>query len=156
MKSIYLWLCKNIGYDYELRHDVNLQKQYYTSEEHVVEKVLERKLALCGGVSFLFERLCYELGIEAETIHGYTDKTTNFDKPSHSWNAVKINDNWHLLDITWSQSENNINEPDLYWYLTQPELFWKTHFPLEQNWTLLNNTISIKQFKQINNKKAFQ
>jgi transglutaminase/protease-like cytokinesis protein 3 len=146
VKAIYLWLVKNIAYDYELRSSRALQKQFYTSEEHVVKKVLERKKALCGGVSFLFERLCFEIGVEAETVHGYTDSTRDFSKPSHSWNVVKLYNKWNILDITWSQNDSNINQPDLFWYKTEPKEFVKTHYPLDKKWTLLSNPPRIDEF----------
>jgi transglutaminase/protease-like cytokinesis protein 3 len=146
VKAIYLWLVKNIAYDYELRSNSVLQKQFYTSEENVVRKVLERKKALCGGVSFLFERLCFEIGVEAETVHGYTDTTKDFSKPSHSWNVVRLYNKWNILDITWSQNSNNLNQPDLYWYKTEPKEFVKTHYPLDIKWTLLSNPPKIDEF----------
>ena len=124
----------------------HLQKAFYISEEHVVEKVLERKKALCGGVAFLFERLCFAIGVEAETVHGYTDATKDFTKPNHSWNVVKLYNKWNVLDITWSQNESNLNQPDLYWYQTEPKEFVKTHYPLDKKWTLLSNPPKINDF----------
>ncbi|PSG90069.1 transglutaminase domain-containing protein [Aurantibacter aestuarii] len=146
VKAIYLWLVKHIAYDYELRSNRSLQKAFYISEEHVVEKVLERKKALCGGVAFLFERLCFAIGVEAETVHGYTDATKDFTKPNHSWNVVKLYNKWNVLDITWSQNESNLNQPDLYWYQTEPKEFVKTHYPLDKKWTLLSNPPKIDDF----------
>ncbi len=40
--AIYKWITSNISYDNELRLSSKLQKEFYTSEENVIKKALER------------------------------------------------------------------------------------------------------------------
>ncbi len=145
-ESIFNWIVANISYDNELRVNNTLQQKIYISEENVINSVLKRKKALCGGYAYLFEKLCADVGLKAAAIHGYT-KTSgvkNIPKQAnHSWNAVKINGVWQLLDITWAISQSTAGTGKSYWYLTPPSQFIKTHYPEDSAWAL-NNSIKSK------------
>jgi len=151
--AIYKWITSNISYDNELRLSPKLQKKIYISEENVIKKVLERKMALCGGYAFLFTRLCGDVGVSAEVVHGFTKdysgKVQKNMQPTHTWNAVKINGQWQLLDITWAIGYGNGNGPDDFWFLTNPADFIYTHYPEAQRWTLIKNSISLTEFQKI-------
>lgn len=150
--DIYNWITKNITYDNELMRSEKLQKQIYTSEENVVRNVLKRKKALCGGFAFLFESLCADVGIEAEAINGftkdYTGRLQEREVPNHTWNAVKLNGKWQLLDITWAIGHGRTNKPDSFWYLTKATDFIYTHYPENSKWTLLEDSISFSDFRK--------
>jgi len=147
--AIFNWISTNIAYDHELMFDKNLQNAIYSSEENVVVHVLKRRKALCGGFAFLYRELCAEVGIESKAIHGFT-KTVGLqrktDQVHHTWNAVKLNSKWQLLDITWAKSFSTNNAPNTSWYKTAPKEFVKTHLPEEQRWTFLNYSISLREF----------
>ena len=152
--EIYNWITKNISYDNELMRSKSLQNRIYTSEENVVKNALERKMALCGGFALLFKSLCLDLGIEAKEVHGYTkDYTGRFKQtktPHHTWNVVKLNGKWYLIDLTWAVSHGNGGSPDNFWYLTRPEDFIYSHYPENPKYTLLKEPISFSEFKNIN------
>ncbi len=149
--AIYKWIAAHISYDNELRLSEKLQKEIYTSEDNVMKKVLERKMALCGGYAFLFKSMCEDVGISAEVIHGFTKdysgKVRKSKKPNHTWNAVKLNGKWQLLDITWAISYGTPNGTDDFWFLTKPTDFIYTHYPEIPKWSLLENEISHSKFK---------
>ena len=151
--EIYKWIAGNISYDNELMRSEKLQKQFYTSEENVIKKALERKMALCGGFAFLFKKLCADVGISAEVIHGYTKKYSGKiqknKKPEHTWNAVKLDGKWQLLDITWAISHGTVKKPDNFWYLVKPSEFILSHYPENAKWTLLKNPVSFSEFQNI-------
>ncbi len=148
--EIYKWITQNISYDHELMRNATLQKQIYTSEENVIKKVLERKMALCGGYAFLFKKMCADVGIVSEVVHGYTRKysakTPKRATPEHTWNVVKLNGEWHLLDITWAISHGSENKPDNFWYLVNPSEFILSHYPENKKWTLLKDPVSQNSF----------
>ena len=149
-KAIYNWITSNISYDNELMRNVKLQKEFYTSEENVIKKVLERKMALCGGFAFLYKSLCEDVGISAAVVHGFTKdysgKVKNNKKPHHTWNAVKLDGKWQLLDLTWAISHGSANKPDNFWYLTKPSDFIYSHYPQDKKWLLVGNPISFSEF----------
>jgi transglutaminase/protease-like cytokinesis protein 3 len=148
--AIYKWITSNISYDNELRLSSTLQKQFYTSEENVIKKVLERKMALCGGFAFLFKSLCGNVGLSAEVVHGFTKdysrKVKKNKKPNHTWSAVKLDGQWKLLDITWAIGYGSAKGPDDFWLLTKPSEFIYSHYPEESKWTLLESPISLSEF----------
>jgi len=150
--EIFKWITRNISYDHELMRSKNLQKEIYTSEENVIKNALERKKALCGGFAFLFKQLCEDVGISAEVIHGFTKKYSGkvqkSKTPEHTWNAVKLNGKWQLLDITWAISHGAPKSPDNFWYLVKPSEFILSHYPENTKWILLKNPVSFLEFQK--------
>lgn len=154
--NIYNWITQNIAYDNELMRSEKLQKQIYISEENVVRNVLDRKLALCGGFALLFERLCADVGIAAKAVNGFTKDYSGTPqkrkKPNHTWNVVKLNGEWKLLDITWAIGHGISGKPDNFWYLTNPKEFIYSHYPEDSKWTLMQNPISFSEFQKTLNR----
>lgn len=152
-RAIFMWIATNIGYDSDLRYDPKLQKEYFKSKDRLMTKALQRKKTVCAGYAYLFQALCAEVGIEAAVIDGYTKKTVPSsivrNKVHHTWNAVKLNGTWELLDITWATSYGSIKNPDAFWYRTRPQDFIYTHYPQNVAWTLLKNPISFELFEGI-------
>ena len=146
VKAIYDWITQHLSYDYELRFSKKLQKEFYTSENHVIEMALKRKKALCGGFAFLFTALCEKVGLESKSIHGFTKNASNFNTPNHSWNAVKLNDKWYLLDISWSITKGTKNHPNKLWYLAKPKTFIKSHYPQQTELAFLTNPPALSSF----------
>lgn len=150
--AIYRWIASNIAYDNELMRNVKLQKEIYTSTDNIIEKALQRKMALCGGFAFLYQDLCKNVGITSEVIHGYTKSYTGKPKdrkPAHTWNVVKLNGKWEFLDITWAISHGSNNKPDDFWFLTKPQEFIFSHYPEDSKWTLVSNPITLAEFQKI-------
>lgn len=154
IEDIYSWIALNISYDNELMRSEKLQKQIYVSEENIIKNVLDRKMALCGGFAYLFKSLCADVGIEAEVVHGFTKdysgRLQERKMPHHTWNVVRFNGKWQLLDITWAISHGNEKQPDNFWYLTKPEDFIYSHYPEQSKWTLMENPISFSDFRNNN------
>ena len=152
-KAIFIWIASNIAYDNELRTNLQLQNSIYTSEKNVLKNVLKRKKALCGGYAFLYQKLCEQVGIESQVIHGYSKKYYKIKKGNnqvdHTWNAVKIGGNWRLLDITLARSQQQNKIINMYWFNTNPVFFIKTHYPENTKWSLLSNPISKSEFERI-------
>lgn len=149
--AIYKWITQNIAYDNELMRSENLQNRIYTSEENVVKNVINRKMALCGGFALLYKSLCEDVGIQAEAVNGFTKDFTGRLKerkiPNHTWNVVKLNGKWQLLDITWAIGHGIKNAPDEFWYLTKPKDFIYSHYPENPKWTLLEDYVSFSEFQ---------
>ncbi len=87
--------------------------------------------------------------IESQVIHGFTKISgvvRKNDKVHHTWNAVKINGQWKLLDITWARSHSLDSNPNEFWFATSPNNFINSHLPENPRWTLLNKRISLAEF----------
>jgi len=148
--AIYRWIATNVSYDHQLRLNTDLQKKIYVSEENIIKNVLGRRKALCGGFAFLFKDLCENVGVSAEVVHGFTknysSEIPDNNIPTHTWNVVKLNGHWELLDITWAIAYGQSNIPDDFWYLTNPRDFIYSHYPEDPRWILLPPAISLGEF----------
>src|SRR5205085_4114525 len=93
---IHSWITHNIKYD--------LKKfSSYDFSRDDIDKILKRKKAICVGYADLFNELCRLSGIESVSISGYiknpyVDVNDKFYLDEHMWNAVKIDDEWKLVD----------------------------------------------------------
>lgn len=101
-EAIFAWVATNIKYDY---------KQYFSgqgaSSETDIMRILKKKRAICFQYAELMNFLCAKADIHSVTVTGYAkdrlfdiNDTIYFD--NHAWNAVKLNDKWHVYDVTWA------------------------------------------------------
>jgi hypothetical protein len=143
--AIYKWVTDNIFYDYHFRR----REEGDTTLYQEPEQVILRKKGVCIGYSKLINRLCAEQGIPSVVIEGYVkDEHGNFAKEEHAWNAVKINQNWYLLDATWGA--DNAFAAKLY-FLTPPNVFIKNHLPHDPLWQISDEPITFDCFAYGNN-----
>lgn len=165
-RAIYTWVCNNIDGDPIQDNEViNKRKEYKDDsisylkwsnqfKKIAFEKLYKHKKTMCTGYAYLVKELSFFANIECEIIDGYgRTTTTNVDTlelSNHSWNAVKLNNKWYLADATWSSGYFDdynifINDYNDGYFLTDPILFAKSHYPLEKKW-LLNDSITSTHF----------
>lgn len=95
--AIFYWLTQNIAYDTQSFFSGNYG-------DLTPAGVLRSRKAICSGYSRLFTGLAKQAKLEVVEIigvsksYGFSEKGTLGD---HAWNAVKIDDQWRLLDATW-------------------------------------------------------
>jgi|GEM_PF-328821 len=169
-RAIFRWITENIAYNtiiYQKR------SRHYSSSrtfeepddtsmilkplnERVAEGVLKRKIAVCDGYARLFKVLCDYAGIRSEIIFGYA--RTQWNRvgtkffSNHTWNAVYLNNAWHLLDVTWASGYinfsddfvKNLNED---YFLSAPQRFIQDHYPESLEWTLLTKPPTLQEFR---------
>jgi hypothetical protein len=170
VRAISVWIINNIRYNTRMYVSDNRKK-------HSPNKILRKKKAICQGYSDLFLAMCTEAGINAKTIEGY-DKGAAYEpgdifvREDHCWNAVELNDGWHLIDLTWCAGQlvpkqqyfrrflfYAFNIPfkqkykfnanaNYHYYLTPPEEFAKDHLPVYPWWQLNSPQISIDTFEK--------
>ena len=162
--AIFRWITENIAYKINSNNkkpsfggkasgnDVNRNEVLDDGplkplQERVAETVLQHREAICDGYARLFTTLCENAGIRSVVIMGYAKTVTN--RPvrrfavNHYWNAVMINEKWHLLDATWASGyisvngEEFIRDYDEKYFLSAPEIFIQDHYPDDARWTLL-------------------
>ena len=102
-KKIFSWVVVNIKYD------VKQIKNNTPYEKKSISKILQRKKGLCGDYATLLDTLCHFAGITSVKVNGHARnllsnvKDTIFTE-NHAWNAVKLNNQWFLVDATWASS----------------------------------------------------
>ncbi|WP_025739918.1 transglutaminase domain-containing protein [Aquimarina pacifica] len=155
-RAIYSWVCHNIKGDNtqhtkvnnkrkKLKEDsISFMKWNNSYKKIAFKKLRTHKRTMCTGYAYLIKELCYLAEIESVIIDGYgrsIDSNINeLEIQNHSWNAVKLNKKWYLCDATWSSGYMNVynrfvNEYNDGYFLTDPILFGKNHFPSEQKWS---------------------
>ncbi|MFK7782261.1 transglutaminase domain-containing protein [Psychroserpens sp.] len=167
-RAAYFWISNNISYDYEMfqkkgsaykviKYDTETeyQEKQLKQELKYAEQCLKRKKAVCEGYSQLLRFTLKKLNIQCEVIVGsvkgsYRDIGRIKKLSNHAWNAVKIENQWQLIDVTWSTG-NRVTTPNIFdfvdtYFLTNPKLFILDHFPKEQKWQLLEDPISRTNF----------
>lgn len=152
VRTAFYWISENIGYSYKGATDRNYKAKDITA-------LIQSGEALCSGYANLMEYFCKKFGVECVTIDGagrslYTDVVLNPQKliSDHSWNAVKLNGQWKLVDATWGsgytdyasgQYHKSRNEK---YFLGDPSFFIYKHLPLKPEWQLLDSAVSATQF----------
>lgn len=119
--------------------------------------VLLSRTAVCEGYANLFKKVCDELKIPCQKIHGYARVGFNLmnedTKENHAWNIVQIEEAWYLIDTTWDSGymngKNSVTKYTTEWLFTNPEQFIFTHFPKQEKYQLLTATYSSKDFMEL-------
>ena len=117
-RSIFDWICLNTVYDYDETGlssiGVTANNNNIKCRAYYLEGVIEDGLAVCDGFSKTFSLLCNMEGIDCYRVVG----TANGG--GHAWNKVKIDENWYMCDITWTESSSSYQDglqTKLYEYL---------------------------------------
>jgi transglutaminase/protease-like cytokinesis protein 3 len=149
-RAIYRWITDNIAYDCKAYHNPGKRTDDY-------EEVLKKRKAVCAGYASLFKVLCDYAGLDCEIVKGYVRNTyrgigDERIEDNHAWNAVRLNDKWYLVDVTWGSgyTDEKVKRftksySDNY-FLTDPKLFILSHYPNNKKWQLLDRTVSKKKF----------
>lgn len=164
--GIYVWIASNITYDIETYLQIETRQGYLRTQNAGV--VFSTKLGVCEGYSSLFVAVAEEMGMEAIKVHGNarTPLTRIIDegKADHSWNAVKIDGKWCLLDVTWGSGGISdgkfVRQFNSFWFVTDPNSFVYSHLPQDPKWQLVGNPLSFNDFvktpyKEVTNTGAF-
>ncbi|MDH7913098.1 transglutaminase domain-containing protein [Winogradskyella sp. SYSU M77433] len=164
-RAIYRWVCENISGDYKQHNKVSKKlvdlkndslgyiKWNDEFKKEAFKTLLKDKKTMCTGYAYLIKELCFIANIECKIIEGYARSfETNVEKleyVNHSWNVVKLNNKWYLSDATWSSGYmlNGyffIKDYNDGYFLTEPILFAKNHFPVHEKWFLNDSLIKNK------------
>lgn len=164
VRSIFYWITGNISYKanrYAPQRYILFTEDDDTGalkplDERIAINVLTQREAVCDGYARLFKTLCDYAGLESVVIHGYArtnDGRKSSFRPNHSWNAILIDDKWHLLDVTWasgfidSRSNMYVARTDERYFLTPPSQFISDHYPEDIRWTLLTDPPVLREYK---------
>jgi hypothetical protein len=150
---VFYWIARNIEYD----------TVPYVGKKHVdksAEAVFRTKKAINDGYANIFKRLCNDLDLTCEKIHGHSkayvfDSCNKLSVPiDHMWNAVQINQYWYLVDLTLSAGyldDNQVFKRELnsYYFLSRSNEMIYHHFPADERWQLLQQPIKMSQYMQM-------
>jgi hypothetical protein len=150
IRALFRWITANIRYDNSSTGSPSIR---FSNPNDV----LKIRSAVCDGYATLFESLGRASGLEVVKIsgfakgYGYTIGDSVLYPPNHSWNAIRLNGEWHLLDATWGagylDENGRFNRAfDEHFFLTDPKELIATHLPADPRWQLINPPVSEKTF----------
>ena len=154
-RVIFTWIATHIAYD-----DNGFNTGNYSDTK--AESVLRNRVSVCQGYSDLFLALGKLAGLEIVTITGYSKGITyspgsTLTDTNHAWNAVKIDGQWKLFDVTWAAGYGkgvngrlvSLMQFDDYWFDVRPDEFIFSHLPSDDQWQLNDSKISKAQFERL-------
>lgn len=165
-RAIYTWVCNNITGDSNQHNKVSRKRKQLKNDSlgYIIwnneykkiafKKLLKHKKTMCTGYAYLIKEFCFLANIECKIVDGYgrsvESNVNSLESVNHSWNAVKLNNKWYLCDATWSSGYmlNNylfIKDYNDGYFLTEPTLFAKNHYPIQKKW-FLNDSLSNSEF----------
>jgi transglutaminase/protease-like cytokinesis protein 3 len=112
---------------------------------------LKSRRTVCSGFALLYKHLLLQAGVEATSVKGFarfTDAQAGFPTGGidHEWNAVKLDGDWYLMDLTWASTTAQKGVPNDFYFLTDPQAFVSQHLPLDSRWQLLSRSVSKTDF----------
>jgi hypothetical protein len=167
-RAIFTWVSVNVTNDRELfvMNKRNREKLSGNAKAldawnremsaRTMKTLIEQRRTVCTGYAYLVRKLAMHAGIQCEIIHGY-GRTVESNiggegTVNHSWNAVRLNNKWHLCDPTWAsgaydrEKREVVNKYESSYFLAAPELFVRNHYPLDSSWTMLNEKPTLREF----------
>ena len=167
-RAIFRWVCDNIRSDYKLYCKVKQIRKRYQSDpvslaissqkinKQVFTHLREKRSTICTGYAYLLNSLAQHAGLNCRIVDGYARTATinlgGNGYPNHSWNAIRIDNQWYLSDPTWASGTTYepmgifipyFNES---YFLVPPALFVHSHFPLDTAQLLLRDKPTLSDF----------
>lgn len=103
IKAVHDYIINNTEYDLENKEETKSYTAYGPLFNH---------LATCNGYTDLMAIFLTEMGYDNYKVA--TTETLNSTTEGHIWNAVKINDEWLHLDLTWDDPVSSDGKNYLY------------------------------------------
>lgn len=162
-RAIFTWIAINIKYDfaaygvnerpvaYSFRTQEEKEAKQKAMKQELAQKTLKSKKGVCQGYSTLFLVVAENVGLQSEIISG-TSKShpAHIGKApgasDHVWNAVKIGNEWKLLDTTWGAGTVTGEKPEFVfkfndkYFFSDPDTFFLNHFPDDKKWLMTQKT----------------
>lgn len=166
-RAIYKWVCSNIEYDYTLYTKNQYKRKNIKDAEELkawnskirtrmFRNLRDKQKTVCTGYAYLVEQLAKHAGLNCIIIDGYgrtvESNVRGAGHANHSWNAVELHDKWYLCDPTWSsgaydtQQRKYVKKFDDAYFLADPSLFLRNHYPLDTTWMLVHEKPSLHEF----------
>lgn len=167
-RAIFKWVCDNIAYDlHAYRKNVKYRSRFKDDPRQLsdwnklflhemYQTLVTKHKTVCTGYAYLIAKLANYAGIACVVVDGYgRNAVSNVGGrgiPNHSWNAVKLSGKWYLSDPTWAAGYFDVSsnifvkafEPS--YFLADPSIFIRNHFPLDPAWTLVTQSYTLNDF----------
>lgn len=151
--AIFRWLSFNVAYDVDGFFGRTGKKSCDAAS------VLRHKTSVCAGYANLFEALGKVAGLQVYTIEGFAkgygfEPGQRIKDTNHAWNGVQVNGEWFICEPTWGAGYLGADlifhrSPDVAMFLLDPEYAICSHYPVDEQWQLLDKPISKEEFEKL-------
>lgn len=159
IRAIYIFLASNMKYDLDFGNEsfrIRSNAKNKEEQNRITDSELERSLRLRKGVcwenAYLFKKLCYYQGIDAEVIPGMrrmNEELPSLPKYNHVYNVVELYGEKKFIDCTFPPpSVYDKSDYDRY-YLIEPEEFIFLCFPEDKRNQYLDKPLTYIQFRNL-------
>ena len=159
-KFFYYWIALHVEYQ---NNGFSDRSSHNAQNPGLAGQVMKTRRAVCAGFAGLYCHLLSQSGIACVVVNGMSKTRDNIltDIPyseDHSWNALKTDGQWHLVDVTWANTTARDGVVDDFYFMTDPEIFILDHFPTDPSWQLLTVPVTEGEFRSFPcySKKYFQ
>ena len=171
IRAAFIWLTHNIAYGVPGKKvSKHYKKIKYSSTEErdqeiknfvfsKIDRSFHARTGVCIDYSLMLNALLEQFELPSKVISGIA-KTDVKDiggeqlYKNHSWNAVRIGNEWQLMDATWAagyieeRSRKFVRSYMDHYFLTAPSDFVLNHFPQNREWQLLKTPVSMANFME--------
>ena len=145
---IFLWICQNIDYDaqsYFARRSVDVTP----------DGVFRNGKTVCSGYARLYRDISTYISLEVECVSCYAKGVgyqpgQRMNDTNHEYNVIKLNNKWYPIDSTWGaghiEGMDYKKELNQFYFLADPELLIKSHFPKDPKWQLTKKIYTLDDF----------
>jgi hypothetical protein len=162
-RALFRWVCENIRSDYKLYHKVKKLRTQYQSDplslaawnqkisKEIFTHLRKKRATICTGYAYLLSSMAQHAGLTCRIVNGYArNARANLGgrgDANHSWNAIRIGDEWYFSDPTWASGSVRQSEGTFMpYFLVQPSQFAHSHYPLDTTQLLLREKPSLTAF----------
>ncbi|RLB45590.1 MAG: hypothetical protein DRJ42_29610 [Deltaproteobacteria bacterium] len=118
------------------------------------ETVFQQRIGVCAGYARLVRAIGRAAGLEVVYVVGdaRVGDQTEPTGEGHAWNAMRLDDQWYLMDATWAAGSVNgtvfTKRYSSDGFLAPPNVFGIRHFPEEPRWQLRAEPLTRGEFNR--------
>ena len=169
VRAAFRWIALNIEYKKTLDEVFEPSKRLLYISEFVKKQQIRKlemektsnafknKRGVCIEFSLMLNKLCAQFGLQSKVIPGVLktsikDIDGKIQYKNHAWNAVLLEGEWQLMDVTlasgyWNPRSNRfVRKFTDYYFFTSPEAFMTNHYPVNQEWKLSEKPLELDAF----------
>ncbi|WP_190809526.1 transglutaminase domain-containing protein [Flagellimonas sp. S3867] len=169
VRAAFVWLTHNITYGKTMDEffepkitiiyysERGKERQIKKAQDNKINQAFKNKRGVCYDYSMMMKNLVDHFGLESKIVRGIVKEDIRDVRgeklyKNHAWNAIKINNEWRLMDPTWAtgywdeSTKLFVRDFNDRYFDANPEEFIKDHFPAQEEWQLLKEPVALNTF----------